>query len=145
MACSGAFSSAQDYADFWCFSCLDQDEENVINRALSLAASDVHSHMAAVGACDCTLAAWATEYLKKVNIIDAAVVYNCRCASKLTAEEKRMWLEWLDRQFALIREGKIELCSGATGSDWPVIGWAEQSLTEQNAAVIIANAVQKGS
>jgi len=126
-------------------SCGDADEQNMINHALALAASDIHAHLAAANACDCTLAPWALVYVQKLNIIDAAVVYACKCGVRLSDEEKRMWLTWLDQQFAMIRSQKIELCSGATGSDWPAIGWAEQSLTELTAAHIIANAIQRAS
>jgi hypothetical protein len=144
MACSDAYATYQDFIDFWCVGCIDSDAEQYITPLLTIAASDVHMHLAAVGACDCALAAWATNYLIKLNVVDAAVYHNCRCGDlNLTTEEKRMWLEWLDRQFTLIREQKIELCSGATGADFIAVGWAEKGLTEQGSAEIIANDIQR--
>ena len=144
MACDGAFSVPQDYFDFWCFECSGSEEENTVRRFLTMAAADIHAHLAAVGACDCTLAAWATEFLKKLNVIEAAVVHNCPCGrTNLKPEERQMWLEWLDRQYELIRTQKIDVCAGATGAEYPVVGWASQSLTEQTAATIIANDIRR--
>jgi hypothetical protein len=145
MACSGAYASAAEYDEMMC-SDMDLSDPDVvakINLYLTIAASDVHSALASVGACSCTLASWATAYLKKLNIIDAAVLQNCPCGNKLSQEARQMWLEWLNNQYTLIREGKIELCSGYTGSEYPAIGSVEQSLTEWTTAEIIINANQR--
>src|SRR5512146_1327171 len=48
---------------------LDARQRSTIEHYLDIAASDIHSAMAASGACDCTLASWATAYLEKLNII----------------------------------------------------------------------------
>ena len=138
MACTDTFASAQDFASFWCFDCTSDDEEDTIEGFLSLAAADVHAHLAAVGACDCTLASWATNYLKKLVVIEAAVIHNCPCGSAdLTPDEKRLWLEWLDRQYELIRTGKVDVCDGATGAEFPALDWAVQGTTEFAQAEII--------
>ena len=85
----------------------------------------------------------ALDWLKKLNIIEAGVMYNSRCGRPaLTDEGKRMFLEWMDRQLELVRTSKIEVCAGKTGADWPSIGWASQALTERQTAEIIANAIQ---
>lgn len=113
-----------------------------IERFLDIAASDVHGALAATGACNCTLASWALEYLKKLNVIDAAILHHCPCGSaKLTDTERQSFLRWISEQLTLLRTGDLEVCQGATGSDFPAIGWAEQSLTDRNAAQIVYNAM----
>lgn len=145
MACTGSYATAAEYDEMMC-SDMDLTDPNVvskINLYLTIAASDIHSAMASVGACSCTLASWATTYLKKLNIIDAAVLQNCPCGNKLSQDEKIMWIDWLNNQYMLIREGKIELCGTGTGSIYPAVGSVEQSLTEWTAAEIIVNANQR--
>lgn len=145
MACTGAYATAAEYDTMMCsdLDLTDPDLLAKINLYLSIAASDIHSAMASVGACSCTLASWATTYLKKLNIIDAAVIQNCPCGNTFSQEEKVMWIEWLNGQYTLIREGKIELCGSGTGSVYPAVGSVEQSLTEWTAAEIIVNANQR--
>ena len=74
MPCSGRFASVDDYNNLLCAAVDLNDPIAIadIERALDLAASDVHMALAAVGACDCTLASYALSYLKKLNVIDAA-------------------------------------------------------------------------
>jgi len=144
MACTGAFATPQDFADFWCLDCFGTDAENILETSLAVTAANIHAALAAVNACDCTLADWAVQFLKKLNIVEAAAFHNCRCADpRLTDETQRLYLEWSDKQQQLIREGKIDVCAGATGSDWPTVGWASQSLTERTAAEIIANDIRR--
>ena len=115
-------------------------ERSAIEHYLNVAASDIHAAMAASGACDCTLASWATAYLEKLNIIDAASYHTCKCGRPRLSEDERMnLLRWMSDQLMAIRVGEIELCHGHTGSDFPAIGWAEQSLTDFATAQIIVN------
>jgi hypothetical protein len=141
MPCSGAIATAADYQNLLCAGIDLEDAEQVavINSALAIAASDVHAALAAVGACNCTLADWAVIYLKKLNVIDAAVLQNCPCGNRMTDERKQSLLEWLERQYELIRTGKISVCSGDTGSDYPAFATAEFSWTEWNQSQIIVN------
>jgi len=119
---------------------LKANEQAQIETYLAIAASDIHAALAATGACDCTLSAWAEEYLKKLNVIDAAVIHACPCGrAQISEDMKGTWLEWLDRQFELLRTGKIDICDGATGAEFPAIGWAQQSVTEFAAGRIIIN------
>ena len=145
MACTDAYANVQDFSHFWCATCFESEGQEMMEYYLKAAAANIHAALAAANACDCTLAAWATEYLKKINLVEAGTLVQCRCVStRLTTEEKRLWLEWADRQLDLIRTNKIDVCAGATAADWPSIGWASQSLTDRTAAEIIANAIQKG-
>jgi len=111
----------------------------LIEHQLDVTASNIHAALASVGACDCTLADWAAAFLGKLNIIEAGVIYRCPCQMTLSAEEKTMWLEWLNTSLELIRNGEIDVCSGATGSLFPARAFAEQAVSEFNAARIIIN------
>jgi hypothetical protein len=138
MTLTGGIDNLWDNGDVYRIVGVDANEQAQIETYLAIAASDIHAAMAAVGACDCSLAAWAAEYLKKLNVIDAAVIHACPCGqAQISDTVKGTWLEWLDRQFELIRTGAIDVCDGATGADFPAIGWAQQSVTEFAAARII--------
>jgi len=149
MACTERFSTAQEFASFWCRDEMCDDDKRKIEAFLDIAASDIHAAMAAQGMCNCTLASWASEYLKKINIIDAEVIQHCMAAcgwtSVMSPELRRMWLEWVNLQLQLIRTGEIELCNGETGKDFPYMGWAQQSHTDFQAAQIIWNDIAKNS
>ena len=130
-----------DNGDLYQVLLLGAAEVATIEWFLDIAASDVHVALAASGACNCTLAGWANEYLKKLNVIDAAIYHKCPCGNaKLTDNERQAFLRWISDQFSLLRTGKLEVCQGATGADFPAVGWAEQSLTDWNAAQIVWNA-----
>jgi hypothetical protein len=77
-------------------------------------------------------------------MIEAAIIHNCPCGSAdLSDEMKRLWLEWLDRQYTLIREQKIDVCANATGADFPALDWAVQGTTEFAQAEIILQRIQR--
>ena len=87
MSCDARFANADDFQSVW--GCeVNPDYESLINRQLDLSASQIHAAMAAVGACDCTLATWATEYLKHLNCVVAALTLQgpCPCPN-LTTEQ----------------------------------------------------------
>ncbi len=143
MTCTDMYATVNEFANFWGIDCTEVEAQNAIESVLDITSTNIHASLAAVGACDCTLASWALNWLKKLNIIEAGVMYNSRCGRpSLTDEAKRMFLEWMDRQLELVRTSKIEVCAGKTGADWPSIGWASQALTEQQTAEIIANSIQ---
>lgn len=145
MGCSGAYAAAADYEALMCagIDLADAGEVATVNLFLAIAASDIHAALAGIGACSCTLAGWASVYLKKLNIIDAAALQNCPCGNKLSDDRKQALLEWLDKQFELIRTSKIALCEGDTGADYPAFATVEFSWTEWNQADIIDNEASK--
>jgi len=115
-------------------------ERSTIEHYLNVAASDLHAAMHQSGACECTLASWATDYLAKLNIIDAAAYHQCKCAQpKMDSGERQNLLTWASTQLEAIRTGNLELCHGATGADFPAIGWAQQAWNDVAAARIIWN------
>lgn len=135
---TGGAGNDWDNGDVYRIVAVGANEQAQIATYLGIAASDIHAALAATGACDCSLAAWAEEYLKKLNVIDAAVIHACPCGrAQISDAVKGDWLQWLDRQFELLRTGAVDVCDGATGADFPAIGWAQQSVTEFAAARII--------
>lgn len=152
MACSGRLATADDVRD-GPFACLDTptdaatlaQQTAMLELALDMASADVYAAMAASGMCDCTLASWATEYIKKLAVIDAVLLQNCPCVrpKSLSDEMRQAWLSWLSDQLANIRMGKIELCQGATGAEFPALGWAEQTVTIANTVRIIQNRINR--
>ncbi len=117
----------------------------LLEHQLDMVAANIHAALGAVGACDCTLASWALDYLAKLNVIEAAVFHRCPCDRTLTPEDKAAFLEWVNDQLRMIREGEIELCAGHTVKSYPAMGWAEQAVTPWNAARIIDNAERRNS
>jgi len=149
MACSGRVATADQYRAFWC---IDTPltpaelaaETAMIETMLDAASADIYAAMSASGQCDCTLAGWAANYVMKLGVIEAAVIHNCPCGRALTdTAQRQMWLDWVTNELANIRMGKIELCQGETGSEFPALGWAEQTVTIANAARIIHNRINR--
>ena len=129
-----------DNGDAYRIVLIDAIERSTIELYLDIAASDLHAAMAAAGACDCTLADWAAGFLAKLNIIDAASYYQCKCGQpSMTDELRGRYLDWASTQLEAIRTGAIELCQGQTGSDFPALGWASQGWTDWATAEIIYN------
>ena len=115
-----------------------------IEHWLDVAASDVHAAMMATDACDCTLRTGARNYLSKLNIIDAAAYFSCKCANTyITDAQKSNLLRWMGEQLQMIATNVIELCQGATGANYPAMGWASQSVTDFAAADIIINDIMR--
>ena len=144
MACTGRYASAVDYDTIACAGA-DLTNPDVVARIeayLDMAAADIHMALASIGACDCTLASWATQYLKKLNVMDAQVIKQCPCGSMPNAD-RQMWQEWLEGQYTLIREGKIVLCEGETGSQYPAFADAEIAHTDWSAAEIITHRIER--
>lgn len=143
MSCSGRYASATEYNQMMACDSLDLSDADVLAKveaALDMAASDIHAALAAVGACDCTLATWATAYLKKLNVLDAAVLYNCPCGrSSMSSEARERWQIWLEKQYELIRSGKLSVCAGDSGSEYPAFGVAEMTYTQWNTEQILTN------
>ena len=146
MTCANRYADANDFAAKFCTTFFETDESEV-NRMLELAAANINAARAAQGACDCTLASWATRYLIDLNCVIALVTFNCQCTTvrALSAEDRATWAEWARDQLVQIRSGQIELCDGETGSEFPYTSWADQGTTEFARTQIIANDVLRNS
>lgn len=143
MACEGAFATVEQYNNFWkgWLNTNNPDLVVELQMHLSLAASDVHQALAAVGACECSFPAWAAQYLAKLNIVDAAIVYRPSCGPKLNDAQFETFQRWINQEYELIRAGKIVLCEGETSAEFPAFGTAAIAWTPQNAVQITANRI----
>lgn len=144
MACGGAYASAQDYSQYWDLSLdlTNPDTVAEVTRQLTLGAASLHGALAATASCGCVQDQWALDLLKWWNVISTAVFYKCVCGPELSADEKRLYLEWLDRQAELVRTSKLDLCGG-TGAEFPAVGTVELNHTDFSAAQIIRNRIQR--
>ena len=140
MACLDLYSSPEDYCFFWCVEIYGEDEAAQVKHYLRRAASTINMARQASGACDCTLTAASTAYLRDLSIVLAVVYHICPCAQpNLSTDDRRMYYDQAVEEIRQIRVGELELCAGETGADFPAIGWAEQSLTDFSTAQIITN------
>ena len=115
-----------------------------IEMYLNTTAGNINATLASVGACDCTLSAWGQQHLEKLNIIETGAYHFATCGmpgQHLDTNDKRLLLEQVNLHLGDLLSGKVEVCEGATGSTYPVIGWAPQALTPFGAAEIIANEI----
>jgi len=111
-----------------------------IENILDMVTSDITVALQSVGACDCTLSAAGTNLVRKLSVIEAGIFYNCPCGdTNLSDDQRAVLLEWMTTQLTNILNGTLELCTGATGANFPAIGWAEMAYTEFNANQIIIN------
>jgi hypothetical protein len=133
MPISAMYGTAADYVEYWCITTpaeLTPEQISMIESALRRAAGVINMSVLAQGAGNCPFSTSAEQMLRQIGYVMAAVAYNCRCGSpNMDAAEKQMWLNWVSDQLTLIREGKIELCEGETGRDFPDIGVAEVGWT----------------
>lgn len=145
MTCAESYADANDFGLMFCETVSSEDEPQ-INFALRLAANRINMARQAQGACDCTLSAASTEYLKWLNCLLALVFHNCKCTNiRTTPEEKALYMEAVRLDLDLIRTGNLELCEGETGADFPYTGWADQGTTEFARVRIIANDILRNS
>lgn len=144
MACSGAFATAEDYEKI--FSCgeLSSEEEAEIDDVLEFVAPNIHAVLAQTGQCSCSLADWAGNYLKKLNVLEALITGLCRCGQPhLATDEKAAIREQLNLEYGRILSGEVDLCDGATGKDHPAADIIQQSLTHWNAGRIVWNDIMR--
>ena len=145
MACLTSWASFQDYVSFWGSepdSC--GEAEDIVNRYLKRASGVINMAIQAQGACSCVFTDATNAYLGQLAVVLAVIYHVQPCARPvLTVEQQRMYLDQATNEIAMIRKGEIELCEGETGADFPSLGWAEQSLTDWNAARIIVNQSQR--
>ncbi len=110
---------------------VDALEIGIIEHNLDIAAADIHQALAQVGACDCTLASWALNYLAKLNIVEAAMYHACPCSNPHFDDDQRTLLfTWVTDQISQIATLKMDLCEGETGPNWPAMAGVEIAGTE---------------
>lgn len=121
-------------------------ETAIIDTYLRLAAGDINAARNSVGACDCTIDSAVDLMVRKLNCIIAAVSHHCPCAQPHISDEMRTeYLRWASDMLAAIRNGKLELCQGETGSEYPAMATAERAWTDWAAAEIELNRIARES
>ena len=122
---------------------LDTHQRTTIELNLDLAANDIHVALAASGACDCTPSAHGLQYLKRLNIIIAAAFYGCKCGQPavIVGDARTQYMEWAQLQLDMLRDGRLEICEGETGAEFPALAWSERSLTSFNVEQILRNEI----
>lgn len=119
-------------------------EVATVERYLEIASSDIHAALAASGQDRCTLADWADGYLRKLCVVNAAVYHRAPCGNPdVDASIKQAYLRWVSEQLELIRTGRLELCAGHTGRDFPAVGWLEHGWTSWVQAEIALKGAQR--
>jgi len=139
--CLGRYATASQYAKF---AGIDLTVENgpTIDAFLEIAAGDIHAVLGAIGACECAWQSWVPNFLAKINIIDAIVMYNAPCGGlKVTEQWRDRMMAMINKTFDQILGAEIELCSGYTGATVPYGDYIQQSLTEWTEAEIIYDTI----
>lgn len=144
MACDSRYADANDFSTFWQIE-VDEIYEDQINRILEMTATNIHVARLASDACDCTLSDAAAAFLVFLNVLLAGILFQNPCGPRLSDEEKRIYMEMATENLNQIRDGRLELCEGETGSEFPSIDIAQQSVTEFAAGRIIANDILRNS
>ncbi len=146
MACPEYWADPEDYTAFWCVNITCADEESQVKNYLRRASSTINMMIQAQGACSCDFPSTSLDYLRDLSIVLAVVYHKCPCARpKLNQEELQMYLTQASEELRMIRTGEIELCNGETGTDFPALGWAEQTLTDfSTASIWVNNALRNG-
>jgi len=125
---------------------IDRRQQSTIKLYLEQMASRINASLQSVGACNCTLTDDALDFLANINIRLAGIYQECPCGGpSLSIDEKQLYLEDIAGELELIRTGKIELCQGHTGADYPAADYVQHSWTEWNAARLILNRLRSTS
>lgn len=140
---SGGTDNDWDPGDEYLIVTINAFDRSSVSHYLEVTASDVASALAAQDACECSLSPWGAAFLMKLNIIDAASFITCGCMTKLSDTERQQYRNWMSAQLELLRTGKLDVCQGGTGSDYPAFGNIERAVTDFAAARIIANSAAR--
>ena len=141
-----AFGVTWNANDQYRISTLDATELVTAEHYLDITAVDITIALQSIGACDCTWWSQFDDWAKKINIIEAAVLHSCPCASPELSDAQRVsLLDWADKQLERLRKMEFDPCEGHTGKDFPVTGWAAQSKTPFVSADIIINDILRNS
>ena len=130
--------------EFYRLVAINAAEQAQIEHWMNITAGDIHAALASVDACGCTLSAWGANFLAEVNIILARIFYDCPCSPSLSDADKQRYQDLVTARLDDIRTGKTDVCSGATGANFPQIGWAEVAWNDFVAAEIIEHEEERG-
>lgn len=125
--------------------CLDASTRIRIETLLNFAAGPIDAALNSVGAADCTISPAARATLQMINCIYAAVVWNCPCSEEWSDSDKQRYLEWAQSHVQAIGRGEIEVCEGATGTNYPAVAMPQIAWNDAIAAEIIYGYDQRTS
>lgn len=150
MGCSSSYVTADEVAEFFCrgegYGATSEPTLDDVNRYIKKGAARINMALNATAQCGCTHDGYATEFLQELNLIATLLLIQCPdCSRRLTQEMREFYYTWLNEQLELIRTGQIDVCSGATTQDYPALAWAEQSVTDFNAARIVVHDIMRNS
>ena len=118
------------------------DTVAMIESYLRIGAGDINAVRSAAGAASCAISEELDMYMRKLNVVGAAVLHNCPCARpNLSDGMRQALLMWMNEQLDAIRTGKLELCSGYTGSAYPYIAIAQPGWTDWRRAEILIDRI----
>ena len=140
------YASAEQYARVMlCNWPLTADEQMRAEVALDLTSTYIDIARAASGADSCTLSAGAQSALAMLNCQLAAIYYDCPCAGKFFMSDaiRQAWMTGAQGTLDALRDGRLEVCEGETGSEHPSIGWAEMGWDDVRTAEIYANYLKR--
>ena len=148
MGCASTYVTADEVAEFFCrgegYGATSEPTLDDVNRYIVKGAARINMALSATGQCACTWSSYATEYAQELNLIAAILLVQCPdCSRRLTEDQREFYYTWMNDQLELLRMGKIDLCAGATGWEYPSIAWADQGWTEFNKAQIIVNDIER--
>ena len=132
MTCPYAFISAEGFQQQWFWS-FDEEATVELEPLMKSSAGRIWAAMASSGQSTCTLAFWATDYLKELNAVAAAIMLNAPCI-RLSQEQRELFATYLNDQLTLIRTGETALCDGHTGTNYPAFAVAQYGVTDRNVA-----------
>lgn len=116
---------------------MDADTVAMVESFLRIAAGDINAARESAGAGACVVSDAMDGFLRKLNVVGAAIMHNCPCARPNLSDAMRMsYLQWVGEQLTAIRTGDIELCQGYTGASYPAVGFAQMAWTDWRAAEI---------
>lgn len=132
--------------DVYQIALIGANEVATIETFLRISAGDINAVRAAVNGCSCTVASMLDGYLRKLNVVAAAVMHDCPCARPNISDQMRSELmSWVLSTLDAIRTSKLELCEGHTGADYPAFATAQQAWTDWRAAEIMVDRIMRES
>jgi len=120
-------------------------DTTLFTRHITLASSEIWMALQASDQATCTKADEAEDFLTLLAMIGAALLTEFDNARFWTDETKRRYQEWKDSNLELIRTGKLALCQGHTGLEYPAFAVAEQAWTDEAAWRIWVNYQMRNS
>lgn len=121
---------------------MERDTVALVETYLRIGAGDINAARSSANACACTIDTGMDMFLRKLNVVGAAVLHNCPCARPNLSDQQRFSLmEWATDMLDKIRTGALELCSGYAGSSYPAVAFAQIAWTDWRAAEIMIDAL----